>query len=85
MYYVKGNKVDIDFYLPNNKTLIQVAYSLSDSLTFDREVSNLINYANDKEEELKLIIVTYDEKRIIEINNKKIYFISLKELLLNNY
>ena len=38
MYYLKGNKVDIDFYLPSNKTLIQVAYSLSDSLTFDREV-----------------------------------------------
>jgi predicted AAA+ superfamily ATPase len=85
MYYLKGNKVDIDFYLPNNKTLIQVAYSLSDSLTYDREVSNLINYANDKEEELKLIIVTYDEKRIIEINNKKIYVIPLKEFLLNNY
>ena len=85
MYYLKGNKVDIDFYLPSNKTLIQVAYSLSDSLTYDREVSNLINYANDKEEELKLIIVTYDEKRIIEINNKKIYVIPLKEFLLNNY
>ncbi len=84
MYYLKGNKVDIDFYLPSNKTLIQVAYSLSDSLTYDREVSNLINYANDKEEELKLIIVTYDEKRIIEINNKKIYVIPLKEFLLNN-
>ena len=85
MYYLKGNKVDIDFYLPSNKTLIQVAYSLSDSLTYDREVSNLINYANDKEEELKLIIVTYDEKRIIEINNKKIYVIPLKDFLLNNY
>lgn len=84
MYYLKGNKVDIDFYLPSNKTLIQVAYSLSDSLTYDREVSNLINYANDKEEKLKLIIVTYDEKRIIEINNKKIYVIPLKEFLLNN-
>ena len=85
MYYLKGNKVDIDFYLPTIKTIIQVAYSLRDSETFDREVSNLIKYANDKEEELKLIIVTYDEKRIIEINNKKIYVIPLKDFLLNNY
>lgn len=85
MYYLKGNKVDIDFYLPSNKTLIQVAYSLSDSLTFDREVSNLINYANDMQEELKLVIVTYDEKRTIEINDKKIYVVPLKEFLLNNY
>ena len=85
MYYLKGNKVDIDFYLPSNKTLIQVVYSLSDSLTFDREVSNLINYANDMQEELKLVIVTYDEKRTIEINDKKIYVVPLKEFLLNNY
>lgn len=85
IYYLKGKKVDVDFYLPNNKTLIQVTYSLSNSETYDREVSNLINYANDKEEELKLIIVTYDEKRIIEINNKKIYVVPLKEFLLNNY
>lgn len=85
MYYLKGNKIDVDFYLPNNKTLIQVSYSLCDSDTYDREVSNLINYANDQEEELKLIIVTYDEKRLIEINNKKIYVIPLKEFLLNNY
>ena len=85
MYYLKGNKVDIDFYLPNNKTLIQVAYSLDNPDTYDREVSNLINYANDVKDELKLIIVTYDEKRIIEINNKKIYVIPLKDFLLNNY
>ena len=85
MYYLKGNKIDVDFYLPNNKTLIQVSYSLSDSDTYDRELSNLINYANEIKEELKLVIVTYDEKRIIEINDKKIYVVPLKDFLLNNY
>ena len=65
IYYLKGNKVDVDFYLPNNKTLIQVSYSLSDSNTYDREVLNLINYANEIKEELKLVIFNYDENIII--------------------
>ena len=85
IYYLKGNKVDVDFYLPNNKTLIQVAYSLENQDTYEREVSNLINYANESKEELKLIIVTYDEKMEIKIGDKTINVITLKDFLLNNY
>ena len=85
MYYLKGNKVDIDFYLPNNNTLIQVAYSLENQDTYEREVSNLINFSSDSKEELKLIIVTYEEKKEIQIEDKKINVITLKDFLLNNY
>ena len=84
MYYLKGNKVDIDFYLPNNNTLIQVAYSLENQDTYEREVSNLINFSSDSKEELKLIIVTYEEKKEIQIEDKKINVITLKDFLLNN-
>ena len=85
MYYLKGNKVDIDFYIPNNNTLIQVAYSLEDQDTYKREVSNLINFSSDSKEELKLIIVTYEEKKEIQIEDKKINVITLRDFLLNNY
>ena len=85
MYYLKGNKVDIDFYLPNNNILIQVAYSLEDQDTYKREVSNLINFSSDSKEELKLIIVTYDEKKEIKIEDKTINVITLRDFLLNNY
>ncbi len=85
MYYLKGNKVDIDFYLPNNNTLIQVAYSLENQDTYEREVSNLINFSRDSKEELKLIIVTYEEKKEIQIDDKKINVITLRDFLLNNY
>ena len=85
MYYLKGNKVDIDFYIPDDNTLIQVAYSLDDQDTYDREVSNMINYANDSKKEMKLIIVTYDEKNTIEIDGKLINVITLKDFLFNNY
>ena len=85
MYYLKGNKVDIDFYLPNNNILIQVAYSLENQDTYEREVSNLINFSSDSKEELKLIIVTYEEKKDIQIEDKKINVITLRDFLLNNY
>ena len=82
-YYLKGNKVDIDFYIPSKKTLIQVAYSLENQETYDREVNNLVEYAKNSNDELKLFIVTYDEKRTIELEGKKIEIISLKEFLIN--
>ena len=85
MYYLKGNKVDIDFYLPNNNILIQVAYSLENQDTYEREVSNLINFSSDSKEEVKLIIVTYEEKKEIQIEDKKINVITLRDFLLNNY
>ncbi len=85
IYYLKGNKVDIDFYIPANDILIQVAYSLDEQVTYEREVSSLINYANDSNKELKLIIVTYDEKKKIRIDDRIIDVITLKDFLLNNY
>ena len=85
IYYLKGNKVDIDFYIPAKDILIQVAYSLDEQVTYEREVSSLINYANDSNKELKLIIVTYDEKKKIRIDDRIIDVITLKDFLLNNY
>ncbi len=85
MYYLKGKKVDVDFYLPNNNILIQVAYSLNEQDTYDREIDNLINFAKSDNNNLKLIIVTYDEKKTIHIDDKTINVISLKDFLLNNY
>jgi len=82
-YYLKGNKVDIDFYIPSKKTLIQVAYSLENQETYDREVNNLVEYAKNSNDELKLFIVTYDEKRTIELEGKIIEIIPLKEFLIN--
>ena len=82
-YYLKGNKVDIDFYIPYKNTLIQVAYSLENQETYDREVNNLVEYAKNTNDELKLFIVTYDEKRTIELEGKIIEVIPLKEFLIN--
>lgn len=84
LYYLKGNKVDIDLYLSNSNTAIQVAYSINDYDAYNKEISNLIAFVNSsKDKNYRLIIVTYNEERNIEIDNKKIEVISLKNFLLN--
>lgn len=84
LYYLKGNKVNIDLYLSNSNTAIQVAYSINDYDAYNKEISNLIEFANSsKDKNYRLIIVTYNEERNIEVDNKKIEVISLKNFLLN--
>ncbi len=84
LYYLKGNKVDIDLYLSNSNTAIQVAYSINDYDAYNKKISNLIAFVNSsKDKNYRLIIVTYNEERNIEIDNKKIEVISLKNFLLN--
>lgn len=82
LYYLKGNKVNIDFYLSESNTAIQVAYSISDTNAYNREVNNLVTFAKNSEKESKLIIVTYDEERSILSDNKTIEVIPLKKFLL---
>lgn len=59
-----SRNVEVDFYLPEEKTAIQACYSTAkDITTFDREVNALISL--DKVHHLdRMIIVTYDEERI---------------------
>ena len=83
LYYLKGNKVDIDFYLSNTNTAIQVAYSLNDVETYDREVNNLVEFARLNQKKTKLIIITYEEKQNINIDGISISVIPLKEFLLS--
>ena len=84
LYYLKGNKVDIDLYLSDTNTAIQIAYSLNDNDVYDREISNLLELANSSDKKFKLLIVTYEEEKTINIEGKTIEVIPLKKFLLNN-
>lgn len=83
LYYLKGDKTDIDFYISSSNTAIQVAMSLDDAEVYDREVNNLIEFANRSEKESILTIVTYDEERVIEKRGKTINVVPLKKFLLS--
>lgn len=83
LYYFKGNKVDIDFYLSDSNTAIQVAYSINEGNAYSREVSNLLNFNSSKNDNGKLIIVTYEEEKTLSIDGKTIEVVPLKKFLLD--
>ncbi len=83
VYYYKSSStgVDIDFYLPEDNTAIQVAYSLGEAE--EREVKNLIVFAERTKEKQRLMIVTYEEEKILERDGYTIEVIPVHKFLLS--
>ena len=69
IYYLKSSQtgIDVDFYVPEAKTAIQVAYEINE-FSENREAGNLIKLAKTFPEVEKLLVVTKedDTSRIIE-------------------
>ena len=65
VYYFKSTQtgIDIDFYLPEEKCAIQVAYSVETAE--DRETKSLMSFAEKVEGIKRFIIVTNEEERTI--------------------
>jgi predicted AAA+ superfamily ATPase len=82
VYYFKSTRtgVDIDFYLPEEKCAIQVAYSIE--AAEDREIKSLISFAEKTEGIQKLIIVTNEEERAIVKNGVTIEVLPAYKFLL---
>lgn len=85
LYYLKGAKSDVDFYLSDSKVAIQVAYSLKNDVTYRREVDNLLSFASSSKEKHSLLIVTYEEEKTIVEGGYKIEVVPLKKFLLGQY
>ena len=80
LFYFK-RKLEVDFYIPDEKLLLQVSYSLSDPETKKREITSLETAM----QELKIkqaTIITYDEEETIEKNNYLIQVIPVWQWLL---
>ncbi len=68
LHYLKSNKhaIDIDFYVPERKLAVQVAYALT-STSKPREITNLVKLAKIDSSTKRFIIVTkQEEKEIVE-------------------
>jgi predicted AAA+ superfamily ATPase len=82
-YYRTSNNLEIDFFIPGQKLLIQVCYSFENQDTVDREVKSLVKAM----EELDIptgYIYTNNKLDEIVINNKTIKVIPFwKEALMN--
>ena len=75
------NGVEVDFYLPEQKKLIQASYSLHDESTFQRETEALIKVSK-RLEVNDLMIITKDEETILEKDGKTIQVVPLWKWLI---
>lgn len=82
VYYLKSARCDIDFYISSTSTAIQAAYSIHESEAYDREVSNLLEFAKNRKDPTSLIIVTYEEEKTLNIDGYMIEVLPLKKFLL---
>ena len=82
IYYIKSSQTgtDIDFYLPEDNTAIQVAYALGDAE--EREVRSLLSFAGRTKGDKRLILVTYEEEKTIEKDGYTIEVIPAYKFLL---
>ena len=80
VYYYK-NGVEVDFYIPENGTAIQVSYSITDADTLKREVDALKKAARHIDIR-DMIIITKDEEDIIQDEGSLINVIPIKKWLL---
>lgn len=78
-----NQSIEVDFYVPDDYTAIQVCYNLDNSDgTWDREVKALLKITEVLECR-KLLIITRDTERTMEINDKTIEVIPVWKWLLS--
>ena len=79
-FYQKG--IEVDFYIPDISTAIQVCYNLDNiDGTFDREVNALLKISNVLEC-TRLLIVTQDTERVLEKGGKSIEIVPVWKWIL---
>lgn len=80
LYYYNRN-VEVDFYIPEERTAIQVSYRIADEETRKREVNALIQL-NSFEPLGHALIITYDQEEVIEAKGLKINVVPVWQWLL---
>lgn len=78
-FYLKN--FEVDFYLWEHSTAIQVCYSLADSETRKREIDGLLKLAK-RYDVQRLLIITKDENEIFEVNGRTIEIVPVWQWLL---
>ena len=83
LFFLKSAKtsIDVDFFLPERREAIQVAYSLDDS-SYEREVGNLAKLAATFDDADRFVIVTYEDERTIHSDDVTIEVVPAYKFLL---
>ena len=74
VYYLKSHSLDVDFFIEETGTAIQVAYSIT-NISDDRETKSLVEAAKTLKEAKEFIIITYEEEKELNIDGVKIQVI----------
>lgn len=78
-----NDKIEVDFYMPNLKTAVQVSYSIKDEETREREVRALEKISSVVEVDNRYIVTMYDEE-VIETKTCRINVVPLWKWLLKH-
>ena len=81
-YYKTTEDYEVDFFLPSEGSLIQVAQHFDLEETRERELRALVNAAKEQKRTKKLVIVTESEKSELEREGLQIQVVPLYEWLL---
>lgn len=79
--YLKGDK-EIDFYIDETNTAIQVSYSIKDDNTRNREVDALCRYAQTNKD-VKPMIITWEEKENLVVDGVSIEVVPVLDWILD--
>ncbi len=79
--YLKGDK-EIDFYIEETNTAIQVSYSIKDDNTRNREVDALCRYAQTNKD-VKPMIITWEEKENLVVDGVSIEVVPVLDWILD--
>lgn len=85
VYFLKSARsgIDVDFFVPEEGTAIQVAYSL-ENVKNDRETRNLVVLAKQKPEVSHLMILTNSEEKTLTVDGKTITVMPVWKWLLTD-
>lgn len=81
VYYLKSQNLDVDFFIEETGTAIQVAYSIT-NISDDRETKSLVEAAKTLKEAKEFVIITYEEEKELNIDGEKIQVIPVWKWLL---
>ena len=79
--YLKSQNLDVDFFIEETGTAIQVAYSIT-NISDDRETKSLVEDAKTLKEAKKFVIITYEEEKELNMDGVKIQVIPVWKWLL---
>lgn len=82
-YYKTAQDYEVDFFLPKEKTFIQVSQQFDLSETGEREIRAITAAATEQKNVTTRIVVTERDKQIVSKDGLKIQIVPLYEWLLN--